>query len=209
MDYLSSWIANILLFIMLAAVVELLLPQSTMQKYVKLVLGLFMIVIILTPIFQLFSLDPKNIYGQFETETFSEQFETQNSLEEKKIEIQAQQRAYILEQTAVQMENYVEKELMDTFGYTIGQIRFELKDDRFDIPIEYEEIFEQTERIFVFLEVEEQSDIEPIQEVVVQPVRSFRNNEEGDEQLVQFLAQRWGIDQEIIEIQVEGGNGGN
>ncbi|WAA11427.1 stage III sporulation protein AF [Fervidibacillus halotolerans] len=209
MEFISSWIANIILFIMLAAVVELLLPQSSMQKYVKLVLGLFMIVIILTPIFKFISLDPKEIIKEFENESLYAHADTQNSLKEKKIEIQAQQRAYILEQTAVQMEKYVEKELMNSFGYAIGEIRFDFEEDQLELPMEYDRLMEQMKRIVVILEAGEKGDVEPVREVVVQPVRSNEYDEFNGEQIIQFLSQRWGIDKEKIEIQVEGGNGGN
>ena len=61
MDFLTDWITNILLFILLAVVVELLLPQTSLQKYVKMVIGLLLISIILNPIFKLFSSDIEDL----------------------------------------------------------------------------------------------------------------------------------------------------
>ena len=46
----------------------------------------------------------------------------ENSIENQKIEIQAEQNAYILEQTAVQLEEMTEKELMDTFNYQFRNV---------------------------------------------------------------------------------------
>lgn len=57
MSFLTEWIANIILFIMLAVILDLLLPNSAMQKYAKMVISLLLIVIILSPIFKLLSAD--------------------------------------------------------------------------------------------------------------------------------------------------------
>ncbi|MDV2687064.1 stage III sporulation protein AF, partial [Alkalihalophilus lindianensis] len=52
MDFLIEWVTNIILFILLATVIDMLLPNSSMQKYTKMVMGLLLIAIILTPIFK-------------------------------------------------------------------------------------------------------------------------------------------------------------
>ena len=118
MDFLTDWITNILLFILLAVVVELLLPQTSLQKYVKMVIGLLLISIILNPIFKLFSSDLEDLLKNANV-LFEKDVNTniENSIENQKIDIQADQNAYILEQTAVQLVEMTEKELMDTFNY--------------------------------------------------------------------------------------------
>ncbi len=40
MDFLKEWVTNIILFILLATVIDMLLPNSSMQKYTKMVTGL-------------------------------------------------------------------------------------------------------------------------------------------------------------------------
>ena len=56
MSFLSSWISNIIIFILLATVIDMLLPSSSLQKYTKMVIGLLLIAIIITPILSLFQL---------------------------------------------------------------------------------------------------------------------------------------------------------
>lgn len=210
MELLSSWIGNILLFILLASVVELLLPQSAMQKYVKMVLGLLLIVIILTPVFKIFSLDPESLLAEMGKLSPHDQYRTENSLEKKKIEIQAQQRAYILEQTAVQMQKNAEKELMETFGYQFGSIELDMLEDPLSIPIEYEQLLTNMERVSVTIKkADDGGEVEPVQEVVIQTNRSRERLGNQQERIVLFLAQRWGIDGKIIELRMEGGDGGS
>ena len=55
MSFLSSWISNIIIFILLATVIDMLLPSSSLQKYTKMVIGLLLIAIIITPILKFVS----------------------------------------------------------------------------------------------------------------------------------------------------------
>ncbi|PAC29394.1 stage III sporulation protein AF [Caldifermentibacillus hisashii] len=61
MELLSSWIQNIILFILLSVVIEMLLPRSDMQKYVRMAAGLVLLILILTPIMKLFAMDGEEL----------------------------------------------------------------------------------------------------------------------------------------------------
>ncbi|WNR42560.1 stage III sporulation protein AF [Paenibacillus roseipurpureus] len=57
MDWLAGWLKTVIMVIMLATFVDLLLPSNTMQRYVKTVLSLFILLTLLTPVLQLFKKD--------------------------------------------------------------------------------------------------------------------------------------------------------
>ena len=57
MEFIKEWVTNIILFILFATVIDMVLPNSKFQKYTKMVAGLLLIAIILTPIFKLFTYD--------------------------------------------------------------------------------------------------------------------------------------------------------
>lgn len=57
MSWLGDWLKQVVLIIMLAAFVDLLLPNQAMQRYVKLVVSLFLLLTLMNPIFQLFRRD--------------------------------------------------------------------------------------------------------------------------------------------------------
>ena len=63
MSFLSSWISNIIIFILLATVIDMLLPSSSFQKYTKMVIGLLLIAIIITPILNLFQTNFNQIFA--------------------------------------------------------------------------------------------------------------------------------------------------
>lgn len=55
LTYLETWIKNIVVIILLTSFVELLLPRSRLEKYTRVVLGLFIVIAILNPILNLFN----------------------------------------------------------------------------------------------------------------------------------------------------------
>lgn len=57
MSFLAGWVSNIIIFVLLATVIDMLLPNSALQKYAKMVIGLLLIAIIITPILGLFNMD--------------------------------------------------------------------------------------------------------------------------------------------------------
>ncbi|AGB40512.1 stage III sporulation protein AF [Halobacteroides halobius DSM 5150] len=52
-DFLREWIRNLVLIILLAHFIEMLLPSSKMKRYVKVVVGFFVILMILTPFLEI------------------------------------------------------------------------------------------------------------------------------------------------------------
>ena len=57
MAALSGWLEKIILLVLLASFMDMLLPNSSTQRYVKLVMGLVILLALLSPVMQLFSKD--------------------------------------------------------------------------------------------------------------------------------------------------------
>ena len=206
MDFLSEWIANIILFILLAVVTEMLLPQTGLQKYVKMVLGLLLIIIFLKPLFTLFSKEPDEVLKEAENLVQNKNNLLGNSIESKKIEIQSDINAYILEQTAVQLKDLSEKELMETFGYQIEDIEIELKEP-VDHTVSSDDLLDNLKTIHVFLSADANEDrVEPVRDVSIQIGGEVkREKSEDTDKLASFFARQWGVDKERILITVERG----
>ncbi|GIP32266.1 stage III sporulation protein AF [Paenibacillus sp. J2TS4] len=54
MQWLSGWLKELILLILIASFVDLMLPNNTFQRYVKTVVGLFLILVLISPVVQLF-----------------------------------------------------------------------------------------------------------------------------------------------------------
>jgi stage III sporulation protein AF len=53
MQFLINWVRKIILIILLAHFIEMLLPDNDLKKYVEVVIGFFLILVLLTPILRL------------------------------------------------------------------------------------------------------------------------------------------------------------
>src|SRR5690625_2656984 len=94
MDMISQWVAQIIIFLLIAALIDLLIPTNTMKKYIKLVVGIILLLIFLRPVFFLFSIDiendlESNIDNLFQEENDNESIDYWSEMQKK--EIQASQ----------------------------------------------------------------------------------------------------------------------
>ncbi|PFA62343.1 stage III sporulation protein AF [Bacillus sp. AFS015802] len=204
MSFLTDWITNIIIFVLLATVIDMLLPSSNMQKYAKIVTGLLLITIILTPLFKLMSTDFDEVMNSIDLNGPTKNNSVENEIEMKKKEIQASQRAYILEQMAVQMKQQAEKELMDEHGKVIEKITVQAED--------LENVPESITGVAVIIkdkENEKDSTIETIQDVEIDTGSDTgkKTAEEDTSELASLLAKQWNLTPDKIMITVEGGTG--
>jgi stage III sporulation protein AF len=202
MSFLTDWITNIIIFVLLATVIDMLLPSSNMQKYAKIVTGLLLITIILTPLFKLMATDFDTVMESIDINGDSQNNSVENLIEMKKKEIQASQRAYILEQMAVQMKQQAEKEMMDEHGKVIEKVVVKA-DDLENVP---ESITEVT---VVVKDKQENTTIETVQNVEIDTGAEQRKKtpEESTSQMASLLAEQWNLTPDKIIITVEGGTG--
>ncbi len=57
MSWLSAWLKEIIAVILIASFIDLILPNRSMERYVKLVVSLFILVTLLSPVVRLFQQD--------------------------------------------------------------------------------------------------------------------------------------------------------
>jgi len=203
MEFLKEWVTNIILFILLATVIDMLLPNSSMQKYTKMVTGLLLIAIILTPIFKLISKDFESALGSFPKLQAPGEKNMKNEIDLKKKEIQASQHAYILEDLAVQLKKGVKEELMEQYGLEIEKIDLAINE-------ESDQAFpENLQKVMVLLKQPEQGvkTVEAIKQIEInteKPLPSKGSTEET-EKISAFLSQKWDVTKETVEVSIEGG----
>ncbi len=58
MGWLSNWLQELIMIVLLATFVDMLLPNRSMERYVKLVLSLLILLTLLSPITKLCGSDP-------------------------------------------------------------------------------------------------------------------------------------------------------
>ena len=200
MSFLAGWVSNIIIFVLLATVIDMLLPNSALQKYAKMVIGLLLIAIIITPILGLFNKDFDEILSAATSE-FEDQKKKDlgNLTEMKKKEIQATQGAYILKQMAVDLQAEVEEELMADYNMRISSIDVGVKNEE-------EPGVDDLQNITISLEKaegKENSEIEAVAKVDINADSPSTSNDANLDAVKRFLATSWSVDEEIIEIAGE------
>jgi stage III sporulation protein AF len=210
MSFLTEWITNIIVFILLAVVIDLLLPNSSMQKYAKMVISLLLIIVIINPIFKLFNTDMNVILSEFQSAASSEENEVKNLIEFQKKEIQASQRAYILEQMAVQMKTMAKEELVQNYDVTIETILLSESEQVDDINSQ-----KDLQHIRVVLQRNDaevaagQEAVEAVQSISIDTTKELPADdpeaELNSDEITAYLAKIWEVEEEKITLELEGG----
>ncbi|WP_174734173.1 stage III sporulation protein AF [Mesobacillus harenae] len=203
MEFIKEWITNIIIFVLLATVIDMLLPNSSFQKYTKIVTGLLLIAIILNPVLKLLSSDFEETLASVTAFNGNNENNIENLIDLNKKEIQASNDAYILEQMAVHLEVDAEEELMEKHGLEIAAINLRVDEsDQRSFP-------DNLENIFVTLSYPSKEDeaVEAVKKVDInteQPLPSKRNSKDADI-VASLLSEKWNVPLESIQVEIEGG----
>ncbi|MFE8695493.1 stage III sporulation protein AF [Cytobacillus sp. FJAT-53684] len=203
MDFIKEWITNIILFVLLATVIDMLLPNSSFQKYTKMITGLLLIAVILTPILKLISNDFEEVLATVPTFEATGEKNLENSIEMKKKEIQAFQHAYILEEMEVQLKKDAEEELIEQYGLEIMNVEFQVDEyDQRAFP-------ENLQKVMVELKHKDEKAeaIEVVKKVEINSEETLPSNQANNEteKVASLLAEKLNVDVNMIEVLVEGG----
>lgn len=206
LDALINWVSQIIMFILLATIIDLLIPQAAMKKYIKLVVGLILILIILKPVFSLFQIDMEKAMEsafrevQLETEAHHD---IENLIDLEKNDIENTQHAYILEQMAVQLKEIAEDPLREEFQSEIINMQFQFKEKG-------EVNFENLEEVIVYISEADgrEGDVSEIKEVVIDTKKTIEEKQpeaEDAEPIQELLQEVWELEDKKLTIIREGG----
>ncbi|WP_267879647.1 stage III sporulation protein AF [Pontibacillus halophilus] len=201
-----GWVTQIILFLLLALITDLLLPASSFRKYIKLVVGLLLILVFLQPVFQLFQIDMDRFFHEQRAWVEGEDSDSmENLIDSKKREIQASQGAYILEQMAVQLETEVEEKLAEQYEVAIQDLSFQMKEGE-EVGLE---ALESVVVVLVPAEQQKERNAGEVEEVVIN-TESAPSREERQPSLTPiqtFLSSSWQIEEDRLQVHWEGGAG--
>jgi stage III sporulation protein AF len=202
LGFLTEWITNIIVLVLLAGVIELLLPGNQFQSYIKMVIGLLILLAMLSPLFKLLNSDMDQVFQAMDLPAVAKENEIKNSIEKNKSEIQGAHRAYILEQMAVPMKKQVQEELKKTYELEI--VDLQIQTDSGTEPLKLEDI---TGAKVVLAKHHEQAGISEVSEVDINISDAGNQAEKNEvpEEIVHFLASQWQLDSHQVEAEMEGG----
>ncbi|OOE09846.1 stage III sporulation protein AF [Fictibacillus arsenicus] len=202
MGFLTEWITNIIVLVLLAGVIELLLPGNQFQSYIKMVIGLLILLAMLSPLFKLLNSDMDQVFQAMDLPAAAKENEIKNSIEKNKSEIQGAQRAYILEQMAVPMKEKVQEELNKTYELEIVDLQIHTNSGTESLKPE-----DITGVKVVLANHHESAGVSEVSEVEVSiSEKSGQAEKDGvPEEIVEFLASQWQLDAQQLEVEMKGG----
>ena len=205
MQFITEWIRNIIVFLLLATMLHLILPNSNLQKYVKFVVGLLLVVLILTPLFKLLQTDVNEVITNFNQEKYVADGSIKNSIDTKKKEIQALTRAYSLEEMAVKMKKEVGKEFEKKYGVTVSEIKVIAAETKEEVKTA-----KDIQSVIVTLkemEPKKSDAIETVKPVEINTKEPQETSEETNIEMKEFFSSRWQLEGKQIQVQMEGRTG--
>ncbi len=109
MNEIYSWVKDIIIFLVLSTIINNLLGKSTFKKYINLITGIILVILVISPLFKLFKLERSLDYFM-STNFFIAESENINSIlldseKEQKNRILAEYKARIHSQIASLIEN--------------------------------------------------------------------------------------------------------
>ncbi len=125
LEFLKTWIINIVTVMILITILEMLIPNNTMKAYVKIIIGLLVIICILQPLFQLTNRDIKIEDEIFKTSTAIDK----NTLSLNKNHFQESQKQQFISLYKKRIEQNIQERIEYYNSAKINDIRIKIEED--------------------------------------------------------------------------------
>lgn len=122
--FISNWAQGIIVAVIIASIIEMILPEGSSKKYIKVVIGVYILFVIVTPIVNQFSnnsnsIDTDSIFN-FENEENTLEFSSKN-LEEKNV-------TSIKSMYEMNLKSDIKNKIQSK-GYIVQEVNVEISDD--------------------------------------------------------------------------------
>ena len=125
-DFLSNWAQGIIVAVIIATIIEMILPNGSSKKYVKVVVGIYILFTIISPIITKFSSNNFNINDILDTKAYEEQMAKSDEDISKKIEENNNRTIKDIYQS--NLESDIKAKLKDK-GYEVLNTYIKIRDD--------------------------------------------------------------------------------
>ncbi|MEK5445180.1 MULTISPECIES: stage III sporulation protein AF [Bacillaceae] len=142
MELITNWIQQLILIILFAYVVEMLLPSSQWNKYVKTVLSVIILLVLLQPVLTIFKVDINNLFSKTNISKESD-FLYNEKTNEYSNKINQIQNDMISQQVTDLMKKKVTDELASEYKLAINNIAISGKDGEMNVSVTLVDIVEE------------------------------------------------------------------
>ena len=127
MNFLNTWLQGIIVCVIIVTIIELILPSGSTKKYIKVVLGMFILFNIITPVIN------KITKNNFEISSIINMYEYSKKMKTYETSSQNQVSSNANEQTIKQIYiSKLEKDIKNKLkekNYTVSKIKIEINEN--------------------------------------------------------------------------------
>lgn len=208
MVFLASWIQELVLAVIMATFLDLILPNNTMQRYVRLVMGLIILVLILSPLLTLLQRDWSiNTLLTGTQEATTDELESLPHIEARADGLVEKQEQWVHETVQVHLEKGIKEGVEQRFALAVDHISVSLAEggeqpevNEIELTVDPDrKSSEEIERIKpVRIDVSrEQQETASTQRVTPQSEGTFSSL---TREVQDWVAREWNIDRDRIQV---------
>ncbi|GLY09919.1 stage III sporulation protein AF [Pseudobacillus badius] len=195
MAFLTDWLENVIAFLLLAAVMDLLMPSNRFQQYAKVVIGLLLLFVMLQPLWKILSVNIEEELSKWTERTITNQ-QAATAVASKKSGLESAKQVFILKQSEQQLKSLAENELKQRFHKQIMDINLQVKEWQDSMP-------EHIEHIDVYVaSLSAGGEESYVQEVRIDSSEKPESNRKEERNLAAFLSKKWNIPIEQLNIHM-------
>lgn len=127
MDFLNSWLQGIIIAVIVSSIIEMILPNGSSKKYAKVVLGVYVVFTIITPVVNQFLNSDFELSSILNIEDYTKKIDTYE-VNSKNIEIDKTNETSIKNMYLANLKNDMKTKLEDK-DYKVKQIQVEIEND--------------------------------------------------------------------------------
>ena len=143
MEWISDWAGGIIIAVIIGTVIEMILPEGSSKKYIKVVIGVYVVFTIVTPVITKFTGETVEVSDILDLDTYIKEAEESTKIQNT---IENDNQSSIMEMYSSGLKTDM-KAKIEAKGYTVNSIEIDIADDESyvikAIRLEVEEVNEE------------------------------------------------------------------
>ena len=125
MEWINGWIQGIIIAIIISTIIEMILPEGNSKKYIKVVIGVYILFSIVSPVISKLTGSEFRVSDIFDLDEYIETSKNSSSLQNQ---LEDQNQNQIKELYLSSMKNDI-KEKIQNKGYLVNDVEIEVEND--------------------------------------------------------------------------------
>lgn len=127
MNFLNTWLQEIIVCVIIATIIELILPSGSTKKYIKVVLGMFIVFNIIIPVINKITKNNFEISSIINMDEYSKKMKTYETSSQNQISSNANEQT-IKQIYISKLEKNIKNKLKEK-NYTVSKIEIEINEN--------------------------------------------------------------------------------